>query len=166
MAYSLFNRLLWALVLLMFQVLVFNHIHLWGFATPLVYVYILCLQPLDQPRSLWLLWGFVMGLLADLFTAMPGVGAASMTLAALCAPSLLRLFAPKDGADGLVAGYRTLGRWKYAGYVSLLVLLQQGAAVLLEFFSFFNPLDMLLTWLGSSALTLPLLLAAERMRGK
>ena len=38
--------------------------------------------------------------------------------------------------------------------------------VLFEFFSFFNPLDMLVTYLGSSALTLVLVLVLGRLQGK
>lgn len=161
-----FNRLLWAIVLLALQGLVFNHIHFFGYATPIVYIYILCLQPLDTPRHTWLLWGFFTGLGADFFSGTPGVGAASMTLAALCAPPLLHLFAPKDSLEDMVPGYKTLGRWKYTWYVSLLVLLQQAAALALEMFSFHDVPDMVYTYLGSSALTIVLILALERTRGK
>lgn len=164
MAQSFLSRLIWAVALWISQGLVFNQIHLWGYATPVAYVYILCLQPLNAPRYEWLLWGFATGLAADLFTETPGLGAASMTLAALVAPRLLSLFAPKDCVDDLVPGLKTL-RWKYVWYVSLLVLLQQGTALLLEFFSFFNAPDMLYTYLGSSALTIALILALDKMRG-
>ncbi len=166
MAQNLLNRLLWALALVALQVLVFNHVHLWGYATPVVYVYVLCLFSLETSRGEWLLWGFFVGLFADMFTATPGLGAASLTFTALCAPGLLRLFTPKDGVEGLAPTYRTLGRWKYVGYVTSLVLCHQAAMVLFEFFSFFNPLDMLVTYLGSSALTLVLVLVLGRLQGK
>ena len=56
MMQSFFSRLLWAFILLVFQGLVFNHIHFFGYATPVIYVYILCLQPLNTSRYAWLLW--------------------------------------------------------------------------------------------------------------
>ena len=84
MMQSFFSRLLWAFILLVFQGLVFNHIHFFGYATPVIYVYILCLQPLNTSRYAWLLWGFAVGLGADFFSETPGLGAASMTLTALC----------------------------------------------------------------------------------
>ena len=87
MMQSFFSRLLWAFILLVFQGLVFNHIHFFGYATPVIYVYILCLQPLNTSRYAWLLWGFAVGLGADFFSETPGLGAASMTLTALCALS-------------------------------------------------------------------------------
>ena len=54
MMQSFFSRLLWAFILLVFQGLVFNHIHFFGYATPVIYVYILCLQPLNTSRYAWL----------------------------------------------------------------------------------------------------------------
>ena len=83
MAQNLLNRLVWALALVALQVLVFNHVHLWGYATPVVYVYVLCLFSLETSRGEWLLWGFFVGLFADMFTATPGLGAASLTFTAL-----------------------------------------------------------------------------------
>ncbi len=165
MARSFFSRLVWMAALVLLQALVFNHIHWFGYATPYVVVYILCLQPLDTSRCGWLLWGFFAGLASDFFSGVPGVGAVSMTLAAMCAPRILALFAPKDCLEDMVPGYLTLGGWKYVQYVSWLVLLQQAAAVVLEFFSFFNGLELLYTYLCSSALTAVLLLVLEKMRG-
>ena len=74
MMQSFFSRLLWAFILLVFQGLVFNHIHFFGYATPVIYVYILCLQPLNTSRYAWLLWGFAVGLGADFFSETPGSG--------------------------------------------------------------------------------------------
>lgn len=166
MVQSFFTRLLWCVALLLLQVLVFNHIHLFGYATPVIYVYILCLQPLDTPRYSWLLWGFFTGLVADLFSETPGVGAASMTLTAMCAPVLLRLMVSKDSAEDMVPHYSTLGNMKFIWYVVLVVLLQQAAFLMLEIFSFFNAWDMLCTYLGSSILTVIFILVLAGMRGK
>lgn len=164
MARIVFSRLVWALSLLLLQGLVFNHVLLLGYATPLVYVYILCILPSDTPRYAWLLWGFFTGIAADMFSTTPGVGACSMTLTAMCAPRLLQLFMPKDVVENTVPTYHVPGAWKYITYVVLLVLLQQGAALLLEMFSFCDPMDMLFTYLGSSLLTIVLLLALEKAR--
>lgn len=164
MARIVFSRLVWAIALLLLQGLVFNHVLLLGYATPLVYVYILCLLPSDTPRYAWLLWGFFTGLAADMFSETPGVGACSMTLTAMCAPRLLHLFMPKDVVENTVPNFREPGAWKYVAYVTLLVLLQQGAALLLEMLSFYNPIDMLFTYLGGSLLTIVLLLALEKAR--
>ncbi len=159
-----FKRILWAFILLLFQVLVFNHIHLFGYATPLVYVYVLVLQPLNTSRVSWLLWGFLMGVAVDFFSETPGLAASSMTFTALCAPVLLQLFAPKDSIEDMVPSYSTLNRWGYIWYVSLLVLLQQFSFLLAEMFSFFNVWEWICTFVASSMLTVILILVAELMR--
>ena len=63
------------------------------------------------------------------------------------------------------AGLPDVGGWNYIWYVTLLVLLQQASVMMLEIFSFFSALDMLYTYLGSSALSIVLILVLERMRG-
>lgn len=158
------KRILWVLGLVALQFLVFNHVHLLGCITPLVYVYILCLQPVSTSRNGWLLWGFLTGLLADFFSETPGLGAASMTFTAMWAPGLLHLFAPKDCLDDMVPGYATLGKWSYVCFISMIVLLQHAVFILLEVFSFFNVWDMCYAYLGSSALTILLILVLEYVR--
>ncbi len=165
MMYSFLGRVIWGIVLLVVQGLVFNHISLFGYATPVIYIYMLCIQPQNTSRSAWLLWGFMTGLGADFFSGTPGVGAASMTLTAMCAPKLLHLFIPKDCLEDMVPGYGTLGTWKYIWYVTLLVFLQQAFALLLEIFSFFHIMDMFYTYLCSSLLSVLLILVLEKIRG-
>lgn len=129
----------------------------------------ICVYPLSPAVEHLALCVAVVGICsrlgADFFSETPGLGAASMTLTALCAPPLLRLFTPKDCLEDMVPGYRTLGGWNYIWYVTLLVLLQQASVMMLEIFSFFSALDMLYTYLGSSALSIVLILVLERMRG-
>ena len=50
-------------VLLLVQVLVFNHIHLFNCATPLLYIYVALLFPRDIPRWAALVSCFIMGFL-------------------------------------------------------------------------------------------------------
>lgn len=164
MARVFFQNLFWAVVLLVLQVMVFNHIRLLGYATPMVGVAVLCVQPVNLPRYAWLLWGFIMGVAVDFFAVTPGLSAAALTVAALVAPVLLRLFVPKDSVEDLVAGYRTLGARKYMSFVVLLVMLFQLVYVLLEFFSFFSLADMLLSYLGSCVLSIACILVLQRFR--
>lgn len=166
MAQSFFYRLWWLFILLLFQILVCNQVHWFGYATPVIYVYMLCIQPLNTSRSAWLLWGFVVGLLADFFSETPGLGTASMVFTSFFAPMLLHLFTPKDSIEDMVPGFRTLGVWNYTWYVVLLVALHQAVFLLLEFLSFFNVKEMLYTYLGSTTLTVLFILALEKMRGR
>ena len=77
------SRLGWFVFLLMLQVFVFNHIHLFGYATPLPYIYFLLILPGNTSRWVYVLTGFALGLLTDLFTNTPGMAAAATCLSGL-----------------------------------------------------------------------------------
>ena len=49
MLHIILSRLVWCVVLMILQVFLFNHVHLWGYATPLCYVYFLLILPADTP---------------------------------------------------------------------------------------------------------------------
>lgn len=159
-----FVRLLWVLLLVALQVLIFNHVHFLGYATPLVYVYFLFLFPLDTSRNSMLLWSFALGLTVDVFSDTPGVAAASMTLSALIQPTLLRVMAPQDCVEDAVLSYRSMGTGAYIRYVALVTVLYHLVFFSLEYFSFFNGLDLLCSMAGSWLLTLFICLAFERLR--
>lgn len=153
-------------ILLVVQALVLNHIHLFGCATPLLYVYLTLTMRRGQPKWATLLWGFAMGLAVDIFTNTPGVGAASMTLIALAQPYLLELFVPRDSADDLRPSPVTLGPGKYASYATILVTAYCLAFFSLEAFNLYNWAQWAACIGGSALLTIVLILAIENIRRK
>ena len=56
------------LLLVAFQVLVLNHLQLFGYGTPLIFVVLLLYMPMGTTKAGILLWGFCTGLLVDIFT--------------------------------------------------------------------------------------------------
>ena len=166
MMQSFFSRLLWAFILLVFQGLVFNHIHFFRLCYPVIYVYILCLQPLNTALCVAVV-GICSRARSRFFFRDAGSGGCVHDFDGLVrSATFLRLFTPKDCLKTWCRGYRTLGGWNYIWYVTLLVLLQQASVMmLLKFFLFFSALDMLYIYLSSSALSIVLILVLERMRG-
>lgn len=158
------KRVLWLLVLTLVQVLVLNHVHLFGIATPLLYIYFIILFPRNYPRWAMLLWGFGLGLLIDIFANTPGVTCGTLTFMALIQPYLLRPFIPRDSAEDMEPGIRTLGTAQFCYYSLLMVLIFCVLFFTFEMFSFFN----ILLWLecvgGSAALTFILILVIENAR--
>ena len=61
------KRILWLVLLVLVQVLVLNHIHLGGYATPFLYVYFILVLNCDVKRNEMLLMGFFLGLVVDVF---------------------------------------------------------------------------------------------------
>lgn len=148
-----FRRLLLALLLLAIQVLVCSHIHYLGYATPLIYVYLLLHFPLTYPRSAILVWGFAMGLAVDLFSNTPGLAAAATTLTAMLQPVLLSHITTKEGMENEPPGPHTMGYAHYVRYMMVMVSIHHVALFMLESFTFFHLLDVTISCASSIVLT-------------
>ncbi len=151
-------------ILLLAQVLVLNHIHLFDCATPLLYVYVVLLFRRNFPRWGILLVSFLMGLLVDIFSNTPGVAAASMTFLGFLQPHVLMMFLNRDSAEDLQPSMKTFGFAKFLYYAAILVVVYCVVFFTVETFSFFNWLQWLECVGGSAALTVLLVLAIENLR--
>ncbi len=103
-------------LLLLVQLLLLNHLHLFGYATPLIIGYmIICLESgMSRMSQLW--WGFTMGFIYDLFSNTMGMGTASMTLLAMVKPYLLKLFMPRDVVDSFKPTIQSMNLSNYIWY--------------------------------------------------
>ncbi len=159
------KRLGWFLLILALQVLVFDHVHIFGHATPFVAVYFVLLFPADCSKSGILLWSFVFGVIADSFTNTPGVAAISLTTTAMIQPWLLKINSTVETDDDVpVPSSVKMGWSAYIRYVSLAVVLCETIFYLLETFSFFNWLEMLVNAGSSALLTILIIVAIESVR--
>lgn len=163
----LLSRLGWFALLLLLQVLVFNHIHILGYATPMPYVYFLVLLPSNTPRWLYVLSGFLLGLLVDIFSNTPGMAACSLCLAGLLAPAFLKVFgsADLDEDESFEPGADTIEWGGFVRYAGSLALLHCLAFFALETFSFFDLRHILINVSASAFLTLLFVVAFEVIRG-
>lgn len=152
------------LLLILIQVLVLNYIHLFQCATPLLYIYITIGMPRNVNKWLSLLISFVVGLIVDIFSNTPGVGAASATLIALIQPYLLELFVNRESPDDLKPTIRTLGVSRYIYFSLPLVVLFCLSFFTLEAFNFFNWVQWLKCVGGSVTITFIFILVIENIR--
>ncbi len=166
MIITFLQRLLWMLALVAMQMLVFNHIHLLGYATPLMSIYLLLLFPLGTKRWTILLWGFVCGLLVDMVSLTLGVCTSAMTLAAFIQPPLLKAIEPQNAAEDMQASFHTLGFWTYVRYAAVMITVFMVTYFLVQAFTFFHLKDIALDFVGSWLLTLVLCLALEATRSR
>jgi len=166
MTADIFKRLGWFVVFLLVQVVMLRHVHLFGVATPLLYVYFVLQFPRHLPKWGTLLWAFVLGLLVDIFSNTPGVAAASLTLIAALQPYYLGLFVSQDAPEDLRPALKTLGTLKYSYYSVPLVLLYCLVFFSLEQFSFFHIFHWLMCVVGSAVVTLLLIYTFELAKRK
>ena len=166
-----FIRQLFLLLLLMaMQVMVFNHMHICGYATPLICAYFILTLPLATARWAKLLWGFATGVVFDMFANTPGMMAATLTLVAMVQPHMLTLIAgvDKDDSDdeNTAPSMARLGTLPFMRYITVGVLLQCIVFYLLETFSFFSITDTLINIVGSTVLSTLIIWAIESIREK
>ena len=126
------------LLLLLVQLLLLNHIHLLGYATPVVMAYLTIPFHRGASRVGLLLWGFCAGLIYDVFSNTMGLGMATGTLTAMLQPVLLNLFAPADAPDDLRPTMRTMGTQPYLLYVLLTMLIYHTVFYALDAFTLQN----------------------------
>ena len=160
------SRMVWFVGLVLLQALVFNHICLFGLATPFVYVYFLLVLDRDTDINALMLMAFLLGLSVDVFCNTPGVNAGASVFVAFMRPKLLRLFSPRDEYDNFEPGIYTLGIWGFVRYALVVVLLHHMVLYFLEYFSFAHFGGLLLRVVCSALLTMMLLLALEFVRHK
>ena len=119
-----FTRRLFTLFgLVLFQVLFLNRIALFGYVTPLFYIWMIVRFDSSMKRSVILLWSFFLGLFIDIFSGTPGLNAVSATLLAMFQPGLVKLFVPIERHDVLVPGTVSMGARPCAGYLLLITAL-------------------------------------------
>lgn len=154
--------MVWFIVLVLLQVLVLNHIHILGYATPFFYIYLIVKMEYRIPRYLILLIGFLLGLTIDMFTNTLGVNASATVLLAFMQPFFLKIFAPRDVEDELVPERRQIGAWSFCKYVVLCVCLHHTMLLMLEYFTFLGILQTLIRIVVCSLFTIIMILAVDK----
>ena len=124
-------------VLVLFQVLVINHIRLGGYVHPYIYLIFVMLLPFSTPKWQLLVLGFALGLSVDLFTGTPGLHAGATTLMAFCRPSIIKLVSGNQKFENVdEPNLGQLGGLWFFRYALCMVLVHHFFLFFLESFSF------------------------------
>ncbi len=161
---SYFGRIWQIIVILALQVLVFDYIHLWGYATPILGVMVVVYSPLSDNRLANMTMSFLAGLVMDMFTNTPGVAAASMTLASFIQHPLLEAMVAKDADESMLPSWHTMGMASYSAYLAIMLAVYHMAYFVLEVFSFLNPRDLFISMGCSYVLSYILAMSFELFR--
>ena len=155
------HKIGWFICLVLLQVLILNNVHIAGYATPFLYIYLILKFESDVSRNTLMLWAFFLGLTVDVFS-----DAAATVLLAFLRPIFLRLFVPRDTLDTLIPAARTMGIFPFLKYLVICVLVHHGMLLTLEFFSFAHIGTLLLRVVTSTLLTVTCIMAVEGIRKK
>lgn len=163
MIYTILKRMGWFVVLVLLQVLIFNHIYFFGYGTPLIYIYFILKMPIKVPRNVVMLMGFILGLTIDVFTNTLGLNATATVLLAFCQPYFLKMYAPRDVEEELVPERRQIGNWTFLKYVTWCVCVHHSSLLLLEYFTYVDILHILLRIIVCILLTVSLIWAVDKL---
>lgn len=149
-------------LLVLCQVVVFNHICLFGVAVPLVFVYFLIKLPVTLGINWVMTLAFLLGLTVDIFSNTQGVNALACTLLAVMRMPVFHLYVPRqDDITNPEPSVRALGMSVFMKYTITLVTLYCTLFFIIEAFAFFDFLRMILRIVCSSLLTFVIILAFE-----
>jgi rod shape-determining protein MreD len=162
---SILRFVLIFILLILFQILLFNNIQFSGYINPYVYVLFILLLPVDIPSWLLLLLSFFTGLIMDFFSGSPGMHTSATVLAGFVRPYVLRVIAPRDGYElSSEPSMLTYGfRW-FLAYTLFIVIIHHTTLFYLEVFRLTDFFRTMLRVILSSVFSIIFILLIEFYR--
>lgn len=156
--------LLLGVILVLAQVIVFNHICLFNVAVPMVFFYLIIRLPITLSTNWMLTIGFFLGLIVDIFSDSYGMNALACTVEAMLRRPILRLYVPRE--EDLTRpepSMYSLGTATYLKYILTMTLLYCTLIFLIEAFTFFNPVQLVLRIVFSTILSMIIMLGIDSL---
>lgn len=136
---NLIKHISFSLLVVFFQIVVFNNLEISSFVIPFAYPIIIVSFARTTSRSLILILGFLIGLVIDVFSNTGGAHAMGLTAMAFFQPYLLSSMGPSDsGSEKASASIYSLGIQNYFVFALILLFLHHFIVFTMEVFSFTN----------------------------
>lgn len=148
------ERIGWFVGLVLVQVLVLSHVHIYGYATPFLYIFFVLSLNSGIDRNILLLWAFAIGLCVDIFCNTPGMHAAAITLIAFLREPILKLVVMKEMEEEFEPRISTMGFFPYLKYTLLCTLIFCTVIEVIDSFSFYNLKELGLKIITDTLITL------------
>lgn len=153
-----------AVLVILLQVLLFNHLQIAGWGFPMVYILILMNLPVQVPRWVEMLIGAVVGLVFDLWSSSLGVHIAACVAFSFLRPLLLNnVIQDLERVKGEICS-ACIGRIEYTKCFVILTLVHHLVVFALEAWSWQNWWMVIVQTLISSGLTILIVLGYEIFR--
>lgn len=124
------------IALLLLQVAVFNHINLFGYINPLIYISWIFLFPIRKNKALILILSFLLGLFIDFFSDSGGINAAASLFIAYVRLPVLKAVLKKSDFDYLLFNIRAISFSKALFFIVILTIIHHFIVFSLAYFSF------------------------------
>ena len=160
------KRILRYLLVMAFQVLLFDQLQLWGVCHPYIYVLCLLMLPITLPHSVDMLIGAAVGLVMDVFCNSIGIHMASCILVMFIRPYLIgAIVNDKDRLNEQIT-LHALGMEALLKYVVIMVLIHHFTVFMLAAWSWNYIGFVLIETLVSGIITMLLILGYNILKFK
>ena len=156
----------WFVGLVLLQGLVLNHVNIFGFFTPAVYIYFVLSLNSAIGRKGVLIWAFFLGLCVDIFSNTPGLNTAATVFVAYFRRSFIRSQTLREISDNFRPDSKSMGGGPFLRYTFFVSFIHVLIIGILDTFSFVNFGMILLKALSDAVITTVCILAIDRMRRK
>jgi len=151
------------LALILLQVLFLNRIHLFGYATPIIYSYFLLKVAMERSVYFVLISSFLTGLTIDAFLNTPGMNAAAITIVAAFQQNIRGLFfAKNDFYDEFVPSIHSTPK-QFLRLTVFVVSLHIILLFMIEAFTVFNVVNTLLRIVSSALFSIIIIVAIDSL---
>jgi len=155
------ERIGWFVGLVLVQVLVLSHVHIYGYATPFLYIFFVLSLNSGIDRNILLIWAFAIGLTVDIFCNTPGMHTAAITLVAFLRQPILKGVVIKEVEEEFEPCISTMGFFPYLKYTLLCTLIFCSVVEMIDTFSFFDLKELGLRIITDTLITLVCIFCVE-----
>jgi rod shape-determining protein MreD len=148
-------------ILVVLQVWIFDKINLFGYATPLLYIYFIMKLPGDMNVNGVMALAALLGLSVDAFEYTLGLNMLPCVVIGFLRNNLLQFLGPRDNYERYVPAFCVMGTGNFLRYAFILTLIHHLILFSIEFASLFDPLTFIFRVIGSIILTMFLIFACE-----
>ena len=164
MSKTLLQFIILGLALVLAQAIVFNHICLFNVAVPMVFIYLIVRLPIILSLNWVLTISFALGLIVDIFSDTYGMNTVACTVLAALRRPVLRLYVPRE--EDIIRpepSMLSLGVAVYVKYLFSITLIYCTLIFVIEAFTFFHPLQLVLRIISSTLLSLLIMLGIDAL---
>ena len=154
------------ILVMLFQVLLFDQLQLWGVCHPYIYVLCLLMMPITLPHNIDMLIGALAGLIMDVCCNSLGVHISVCVLIMFARPYLVGVLVNDKDRLNEQLSIRSMGMEAMVKYVCILVVVHHFLIFLLGAWSWHHIGFVLLATLVSSLITILIILGYNVLRFK
>lgn len=148
------NNVIRFIGLLFLQVFILNHVNIFGYINPMVYIAWVFLYPVRKTRGLFLILSFLLGISVDFFSDSGGINAFAITFIAYFRLPILMAVLRKSDLDYGQFNLKTLSANKIILFISILTFIHHFIVFSIEYFSFGELLNIISSTVLTSIFTI------------